>query len=165
MAKPAPPTRKRRTREHVIADQSINHVERFVIDAGYVVLRTVSDYGIDLVMWTFDPDGYVEVGSVSLQVKASESLEEADGFYGYDLDIRDYNLWKDEILPIVLVLYDAGMRRAYWVELRELFRSPSWRGPRPGAKTVRVRIPKSQRFNRRAVARLRLAKNRLRAAL
>lgn len=156
-----PPRLKRRMREHVIADQSINRVERFIIDEGYVVLRTVSDYGVDLVMWTFDLEGYVEVGSVSLQVKASEALRVAGGFYVYDLDIRDYNLWKDEVMPICLVLYDAGKQRAYWLELRELFRDPAWRGPRTGARTVRIQVPMSQQFNRRAVARLRLLKNRV----
>jgi hypothetical protein len=27
--------RKQRTRQHVIADQSVNHVERFIIDEGH----------------------------------------------------------------------------------------------------------------------------------
>jgi hypothetical protein len=39
------PPRKRRTRQHVIAGQSVNHVERFIIDAGYTALRTEKDYG------------------------------------------------------------------------------------------------------------------------
>ncbi len=30
--------RKRRTREHVIADQSVNHLERFIIDEGHTEL-------------------------------------------------------------------------------------------------------------------------------
>ena len=42
------PPHKRRTREHVIADQSINYVERRILDEGHVALRTVADYGIDL---------------------------------------------------------------------------------------------------------------------
>jgi hypothetical protein len=57
--------RKRRTREHIIADQSVNHVERFVIDEGHTVQRQEHDYGYDLNVITYDSDGYVEPGSFS----------------------------------------------------------------------------------------------------
>src|SRR5436309_2496106 len=45
--------RKRRTREHIIADLSVNHVERQALLCGHVVERRVFDYGIDLEMFTF----------------------------------------------------------------------------------------------------------------
>jgi hypothetical protein len=45
--------RKRRTREHVIADLSINHVERLVLRCGWTAERTRYDYGIDLYMQTY----------------------------------------------------------------------------------------------------------------
>ena len=41
----APLPRKRRTREHVIADLSVNHVERIILEAGHAVQRPTSDYG------------------------------------------------------------------------------------------------------------------------
>ena len=40
-------TRKRRTREHVIADLSVNHLERVVLRAGHTVERFRHDYGFD----------------------------------------------------------------------------------------------------------------------
>src|SRR5580692_6981989 len=40
--------RKRRTREHVIADQSVNYLERFIIDEGHIAQRLYNDYGYDL---------------------------------------------------------------------------------------------------------------------
>jgi len=43
----AEPRRKRRTREHVIADLSANHVERHVLRSGHTVERLVHDYGIE----------------------------------------------------------------------------------------------------------------------
>ncbi len=46
--------RKRRTREHIIADLSVNHVERHVLLAGHVVERFTYDYGIDLEVITFN---------------------------------------------------------------------------------------------------------------
>jgi hypothetical protein len=42
------PTRKRRTRAHVIADRSVNHVERYALICGFVVERMTHDCGIDL---------------------------------------------------------------------------------------------------------------------
>jgi hypothetical protein len=40
--------RKRRTREHIIADLSVNHVERLILRCGWVARRMNPDYGIDL---------------------------------------------------------------------------------------------------------------------
>lgn len=62
-SKPEP--RKRRTRGHVIADQSVNHLERFIYDCGFTAAREVADYGYDLTMKTYDPDGYTEGGTSS----------------------------------------------------------------------------------------------------
>jgi hypothetical protein len=47
--------RKRRTREHVIADLRVNHVERLVLRCGWTVERTRYDYGLDLDMHTYNP--------------------------------------------------------------------------------------------------------------
>ncbi len=49
--------RKRRTRQHVIAAQSANHVERFIIDEGHTVQRAEYDYGYDLNLITYDEQG------------------------------------------------------------------------------------------------------------
>ncbi len=49
--------RKRRTRQHVIADQSVNYVERFIIDEGHTVQRLAPDYGYDLIPFTYDEEG------------------------------------------------------------------------------------------------------------
>jgi hypothetical protein len=52
--------RKRRTRQHVIADQAVNYVERFIIDGGHTAQRLSPDYGYDLVLFTYDAEGFVE---------------------------------------------------------------------------------------------------------
>ena len=67
-----PLARKRRTREHVIADLSINHVERQALLAGYTVNEWLSDYGIDLVLSTYTEEGETESGIIFLQVKATD---------------------------------------------------------------------------------------------
>ena len=152
--------RKQRTRQHIISDQSVNHVERIIIDAGYVVHRVVSDYGYDLVITTFDDQGYIEPGVVFLQLKASDALRATAEKYAYDLDVRDYNLWRLENQPVCLILFDARTRRAYWVHVQEYFATVS-RRPRKGAKSVRVLIPRRQRLNAAAVTRVRTLKNGL----
>jgi len=57
-------SRKRRTREHVIADLSINHVERFALEAGFTVQRNEHDYGHDLEITTFNEQGELEHGLI-----------------------------------------------------------------------------------------------------
>jgi hypothetical protein len=147
--------RKRRTREHVIADQSVNYVERFIIDEGHTAQRLYGDYGYDLVMFTYDPQGYIEPDSVYFQLKAAETLQAVGSANVFDLDIRDYNLWMLEKTPVILVLYDASYRRAYWLAIQRYFREDTSRQPRKGAKTIRVRVPKRQVVNRHAIAKIR----------
>src|SRR5262245_21033530 len=115
MARSYPVPRKQRTRQHVIADLSLNHVERFIFDAGHSTLRLTQDYGYDLILFTYDERGYAEPGIALFQLKASEALTRSGPDYLYDLDVRDYNLWMLENNPIFLVLYDATRRRAYWL--------------------------------------------------
>jgi len=73
-------TRKKRTREHVIADLSVNHVERFILRCGFSVERVFHDYGLDLYMSTYDSAGEAENGMVLFQLKATDHLKlRADG--------------------------------------------------------------------------------------
>jgi len=150
--------RKRRTRQHVIADQSVNHVMGLVFDAGFTVETKTRDYGYDLEMKTYDEEGFIEPGLVYFQIKASDNPKEVSDAYVYDLDIRDYNLWKTELTLIVLVLYDAIHRRAYWLDVKRYFREDDKRRPAKGAKWVRVRIPKTQYLTQQTIAEFRLRK-------
>jgi len=143
--------RKQRTRQHVIADQSVNHVERFIIDEGHTSQRLEKDYGYDLFLFTFDEQGYAEPGLVSLQLKAGETLEAVGSDYVYDLDIRDYNLWMLEEFPVIFVLFDASRRRAFWLDVHRYFHEDATRRPKKGDKSVRLRVPGRQIVNRRAL--------------
>lgn len=144
--------RKRRTREHIIADLSVHHFEGFALRAGHVVQRVDSDYGYDLFLFTFDEEGYAEPGVVSIQLKAVASLRAIGSDFVFDLDVRDYNLWMSEEAPVVLVLFDVSRNRAYWLWIQGYFDSDTTRRPKPGAKFVRVRLPVQQIVNRRAIA-------------
>jgi hypothetical protein len=147
--------RKQRTRQHVIADQSAHYVEGFILDEGHTAQRLERDYGYDLVLFTYDERGYVEPGLVFLQLKAAEELQAVGSDYVFDLDVRDYNLWMLEEMPVILILFDATRRRATWLSVQHYFREDEARRPKKGAKTVRVRVPMRQRVNRRAIAKMR----------
>jgi hypothetical protein len=151
--------RKQRTRQHVIADQSVHFVEGFILEEGHTAERLLRDYGYDLTMMTFDEEGYAEPNNVYFQIKASELLKAAAGRYVYDIDIRDYNLWIHEQIPVVLVLYDATRRKAYWQDIKRYFFRDGIRGPQKGAKWVRVSIPESQAMSREVIAELRRRKS------
>jgi hypothetical protein len=145
---------KQRTREHVIADLSVNHAERQMLLAGYVADRVIFDYGYDLIVRTFDEDGHIERGCFSIQLKASDAPDySADAtFISHRLDPREQNMWREEILPVALVIYDANRNEAFWVHYQALAAS--------GRLTVRV--PTDQIFDLSAVQRLRQVKNNVR---
>jgi hypothetical protein len=64
--------RKRRTREHVIADLAVNHVERYVLRRGHTMQRIASDYGLDNFVITYGRTGAVENGLFWFQIKATD---------------------------------------------------------------------------------------------
>jgi hypothetical protein len=147
--------RKRRTRQHVIADLSVHHVEGFILEQGHAIHRLNSDYGYDLEMFTFDAEGYAEPGFVLFQVKAAETWQAVDRSLAFDIDIRDYNLWMEERMPVILVLFDVSRRRTCWIAIQKYFVEDTTRLPKEAAKTVRVRVPDRQVMSRRAIERLR----------
>src|SRR5262245_45599244 len=138
-------------RQHVIADLSVYHVEGHVLDAGHTVQRLSHDYGYDLMLTTYDEDGYVEPGAVYLRLKAAEALTRSGPNFAFDLDVRDYNLWMTEKSPVLLVLFDASKRKAYWLFVKQYFKDDESRRPRRGAKTVRVCVPRRQVVTRKGV--------------
>ena len=60
MASPFLGLRKQRTRQHVIADLSVHHVEGFILEEGHTTQRLGSHHGYDLIARTFDEHGYIE---------------------------------------------------------------------------------------------------------
>jgi hypothetical protein len=146
--------RKRRTRQHVIADLGVHHVEQFILEVGHTCQRLHADYGYDLVMFTYDDKGYLEPGLVFIQVKAREKLQSIDNAFVFDLDIRDYNLWTREEWPIVLILFDVASTKAFWLPVQRYFLARAER-PRKGAKTVRVRLSPHNTVNADAIKKMR----------
>ena len=131
----------------MIADLSLVFVQYFAINAGFTSEAMTKDYGYDRTVNTFDADGLIENGAIQIQLKATDSLvTHADGLgCVFDLDVKDYNLWKDEPNPVFLNLFDAPARRAYWLYFQQHIQQKGVAKPRPNARTIRLRIPKANR--------------------
>lgn len=145
--------RKRRTREHIIADLSVNHVERWVLRCGWTAERKRHDYGIDLFMETYNPNGEVENGWVRFQLKATDTLKKsADGtVISLRLQWRDLLYWLNEGEPVILVLYDAQQDTAYWLYVQDYFRRIHWAARAAAATTVTVHVPASNVLDEAAI--------------
>ena len=128
--------RKKRTRQHVIADLGVNHVERHVLRCGFTTQKIEHDYGIDLFLFTYDSNGESENGAIRLQVKATDRLKVLADHrtISFRLDLRDVRHWLGESLPVILNLYDAVKDKAYWLYIQQFF------GERQKLSTTRGKI-------------------------
>lgn len=135
--------RKQRTRGHVIADWSAHHVERFVLDNGYVAERLLHDYGYDVTVITFDEEGYAESGEIKLQLKATDDISQFEvasgGHLSFKIDRVDFELWMGSIYPGFLILYDAQTRRAYWQYVQAFFSDRTH--TKPTTRSLQLHIP------------------------
>lgn len=152
--------RKRRTRQHIIADLGVNFVEKQVLLAGYVLVREVYDYGNDCYIHTFNAVGETENGEIIVQVKSTDTIKVGEKGFAFDLSVRDLESWLSNQTPTVLILYDARHDAAYFIELQEYFREYQ-EALRNVRKFVRVFVPPTNLFNPKAVKFLRALKNRL----
>jgi hypothetical protein len=143
----------RRTREHVIASQSHNYIEKFFIDKGHTLDRPAEDYGTDLLANTFDEDGYLENGYIRIQLKATDRPAfSADGSYiSFSVEVKHFHSWIKEPMPVFLILYDARAASAYWLYFQEYFSSGQGKKPGKKARSVTVRIPAKNRFTAETV--------------
>lgn len=137
----------RRTREHIIASQSHNYIEKFFIDKGHTVDRP-TDYGMDILINTFDADGYAENGDIRIQLKASDGfkISKDASYLQIVVESKHYELWVREPMPVFLILYDAKLEKAYWLYLQEYFSASSERRPRKNAATLTIRVPVGNTF-------------------
>ena len=162
MAKlPFPGLRKRRTREHVIADLSVNHVERLVLLCGFTLEGIRFDYGIDLMMQTYNRLGDVENGRVLFQVKATSRIQFSRDGHAVSCRVHkaDLGFWLGETMPVVLVQYDARRNVAYWVHVQEHFNG--WHDPGGQSERITLALPRINVLDAKAVKALARKKNEM----
>ena len=155
-------SRKTRTREHVIASQSVAHVEKFIFDRGFAAERPLHDYGFDLCMTTFAPDGGAEPGNVWFQLKATDTLPVMqDGrTISFPLRWEDIALWREEPMPVILVIYDAAQEIAYWLYTQALFEADN-RFQGTGSGTVTVHVSRDNILDEQTIHRFRQFKQNI----
>lgn len=115
--------KKQRTRAHIIADLSVNYVERYALLCGYTIERFATDYGYDVNVYTYNQVGEIENGNIYLQLKATDHVHLfQDGeAISFSITKKDLLLWLEEPLPVILILYDAKKNRAYWLYIQAHF--------------------------------------------
>jgi hypothetical protein len=131
--------RKTRTREHIIADASAAHFEGIAVQCGYTVERPIRDYGIDMFLFTFEADGSVENDSIPVQLKATDNPRYLkDGkTISFPVECADLRAWRKELMPAILVLYDAQKEVAYWLHVQKHLKEREF-DPGTNAKTFNV---------------------------
>jgi len=140
--------RKKRTRQHVIADLGVNHVEKQILLCGHTVERVVHDYGYDLFVFTFDAEGYTEPGSIGVQVKATE--KPLNDVITFRIERSDLIHWLSEQRPVLLVIYSLLEDKAYYLDVRDYFANPNFNIFTAG-QTITVQISRDRLFEQSAV--------------
>ncbi len=136
-----------RTREHHIADLSLNHVERIVLLKGWTVEAMRHDYGYDFVMYTYDygsdtnfQRGGLESGSVYIQMKATDRLKTVNHETEilFRISSKHIELWRKEIMPVILIVYDVPNDIAFWIHIQNSFKTNSFTIGTEKTRTVRI---------------------------
>lgn len=148
--------KKLRTREHIIEDLGLNHIERQILLSGNVLKRNQGyDYGYDGTIDTFDSIGQTDNLSFFVQLKSTDSIQLSPQKLGYivDLSKRDLELWLNSKYPVLLILYDAQQEIAYFVELQTYFNENRLL-LKNVRKFVRVFLPQKSVFDKTAIQKL-----------
>lgn len=146
-SKRRPEQRKLRTREHVLADLGVNFVERQALACGFSIERVTRDYGIDVLLFTYNSAGEIENGHVEVQVKSTEHPRYVDD--GRWLAIRiqsaDIAYWQFQPMPVILVVFDATRDQAFWIHVQESLQAE--RTLKSDQDRVTIKVPTDQLLN------------------
>lgn len=137
---------KLRTREHVIADLAVNHVERQGLLCGYSFQEITRDYGFDLLLFTYTALGEMEDGLIYLQVKSTEETRRVHRGRSipFRIDRAELVTWLRPLTPVMLVVYDVKADAAYWVHVQGYFRTLAGFDLFRVGETVTVHLPVDQ---------------------
>ena len=152
--------RKQRTRQHIIEDFGINHIEYHILLARCTQERYRHDYGYDAFINTYNENGEYENGRIEIQVKSTDNLKYSDTKKAilFDLDQRDLELWLESETLFIFVLYDAVHERAYWLDLQDYFKI-NQDALKKVNKFVRIYIPSDNVLTHKTVQEFRQIKN------
>jgi hypothetical protein len=154
--------RKRRTREHVIADLGVNFFERQALLSGYSVERVLRDYGYDLTLYTYDSNGYVENDCVFIQVKSSDKLRIRSDRAAISVRLERAHVthWVKQRMPVILAVYDARADAAYWLHVQSYFAANMMK--LVGQRSLTVHVSVANRLDQQAMHEFAAIKGRVR---
>ncbi len=116
--------KKLRTRQHIIEDLGLNHIEKQILLSGNILRRfSENDYGYDGMIDTFNEQGETENLSFKIQLKSTDVIQLSPDKVGFIIDLsrRDLELWLKSNYPVLLILYDAQEDIAYFADLQTHF--------------------------------------------
>lgn len=161
--KKAPSLGKIRTREHIIADLGVNHVERQVYLCGFTVERIIRDYGLDLILFTYTEAGELEDGGIFLQVKATEELTflKRENCAAFRVARSDVRSWLSRITPVILAVHDISREQTFWIHVQAYFEALPGFNRFLNSGTMTVHLPPQQTLTPDAVRQIAKVKNQL----
>ena len=146
--------RKRRTREHVIADMSFHHLGYLVVQSGFTFEAVRAYYGYDGSIFTFDRSGRIENSYMFVQLKATDRIKLSSDRKRvlFRVSKKDISLWQDEIVPVYLVIFDARREKAYWTYFQKYIELKGIRASKMRTESITLEIDASRTVNGRAAA-------------
>ena len=148
--------KKLRTRQHIIEDLGLNHIERQILLTGNTFRRFGdNDYGYDGMIETFNERGETENLTFMVQLKSTDNIQFSvqKGGFTIDLSKRDLEHWLKSQLSVLLILYDAQGEIAYFVDLQSYFNENRLL-LKDVRKFVRIFLTPQSIFNKNAIQEL-----------
>lgn len=114
----------------MLGEKGVTLVTQRVLDMGYAWTATTAafDSGIDGYIEIRDPETSQALNQiVQVQVKATDGRWsfETDKAFQYLCDERDLNYWRRGNAPVLLVVTRPKTGEAYWVNIKEYFKTPA----------------------------------------
>ena len=105
-----------RPRNQVLADEAVIFISGVANRCNFAVQPFNPDYGLDLLMMTVGENSLIENGWIYVQSKGTEAARRlADGRIPFRMEAKHAAYYLREAYPIILVVYEARHRRAYWL--------------------------------------------------
>jgi hypothetical protein len=141
--------RKKRVRQHIIADMSFHHVAYRIVKHGFTIEAVSSDYGYDGSIVTFNSKGEVENGVIYIQLKATDKIKKGKTAHSaeFRVDKRDLAYWGDEPFPVYFILFDAKSERAYWIYFQKFVQAKKLSAAKMKTKTFAITIDTRQQVD------------------
>ena len=130
----------KRTRNHVLEQLSRDELSRLLVGPlGWVVRDITLDYGIDVEVEIFDPDGSTTGLTFKVQLKGMEKPDHIGPWR--DIKVDHLRYWNRLDVPVLLVAYDDSSNEVYgrWVHTLD----PPLK---PDQKQVRIRFSEGDRI-------------------